>query len=97
MNSSKRPISVTILGWVYIAVGTVGFAYHLTEFRANGALQYDKVWIELAELLAIVCGVFVLPGHSWARWLALGWMSFHVILVRFTRSRSSRFTVCSAS
>ena len=33
--------------------------------------------------LAIVCGVFLLRGHNWARWLALAWIAFHVVLSAF--------------
>jgi hypothetical protein len=83
MNGNKRPLSVTILGWVYVGVGTIGFAYHFTELKANNAFQYDGVCVELTELLAIVCGAFMLRGHNWARWLALAWMAFHVILSAF--------------
>ena len=80
MNWTKRPLSVTILGCVYIAVGIVGFAYHFTELLAR---PYDDVWVELTEFLAIVCGVFLLRGHNWARWVALAWIAFHVILSAF--------------
>jgi hypothetical protein len=83
MNRNKRPLSVTILGGGYIAVGTIGFAYHLTEFQARDGFQYDGVWVELIRLLAIICGVFMLRGHNWARWVALAWIAFHVILSGF--------------
>ena len=80
MTANPRPISITILACVYIAVGVVGFAYH---FREIVALQNDSLWIALTEALAIVCGVFMLLGHNWARWLALAWIGFHVILSAF--------------
>jgi len=80
MNWNKRPISVTILACVYIAVGIVGFAYNFTGLLA---FQYDALWAELTEFLAIVCGVFMLRGHNWARWVALAWIAFHVILSAF--------------
>jgi hypothetical protein len=77
MNAAKRPVSVWILSCLYIAVGTIGFAYHFSELMAH---QDDSVWIELTELLAIVSGAFMLRGHNWARWLALVWMAFHVAI-----------------
>ena len=80
MNWNKRPLAVTIIACVYIAVGTIGFVYHFTEFRARDAFQYDAVWIELVRLLAIIAGAFMLRGHNWARWLALAWIAFHVII-----------------
>ena len=83
MNWHKRPLSVTILGCLYIAVGTLGFAYHLNGIRAGGAFQDDIVWAEVVELLAIFAGAFMLRGHNWARWLALAWIAFHVVLSAF--------------
>jgi len=80
MNWNKRPLAVTIIACVYIAVGTVGFVYHFTEFRAKDAFQYDAVWVELVRLLAIIAGAFMFRGHNWARWLALAWIAFHVII-----------------
>ncbi len=83
MNGNKRPLSVIILACVYIAVGTIGFVYHFPNLHGMNAFQYDDFWIELTEFLAILCGVFVLRGRNWARWLALAWMAFHVILSAF--------------
>jgi hypothetical protein len=77
MNAIKRPISVTIIACVYLAVGTLAFVYH---FRELLSLQRDSVSIELTEFLAVVSGAFMLRGHNWARWLALAWIAFHVIL-----------------
>lgn len=74
----KRPLSVTILACVYIAVGTIGFTYHLAEFPSRVAFRYADVWIEIVRLLAIVGGVFMLRGHNWARWLVVAWIAFHV-------------------
>ena len=80
---TKRPLSITILAWVYIAVGAAGFAYHLTDLRASEAFRYDGIWIELVRLLAVLAGAFMLRGHNWARWLALAWMALHVIVSAF--------------
>ena len=76
----KRPLPITILGCVYLGVGAIGFAYH---FRESFAHPNDGVWIELTELGAVVSGAFLLRGHNWARWLALAWIAFHVILSAF--------------
>jgi hypothetical protein len=68
-----RPLAVTILAWLYIAVGTGGFFTHLS----------DGVWVELVEIAAVIAGAFMLRGKNWGRWLALAWMAFHVILSAF--------------
>jgi hypothetical protein len=80
MTANPRPISITILVCLYLAVGILGLGYH---FREIIALQNDSLWIALTEVLAIICGVFMFRGHNWARWLALAWIAFHVILSAF--------------
>jgi hypothetical protein len=72
----KRPVSVTILGALYIAVGVIGTAAHFFG-RPN---VNELVWVGVLGLAAIVAGVFMLRGQNWARWLALAWMAFHVAL-----------------
>jgi hypothetical protein len=64
-------------------VGAIGFIYHFNEFLGRSAFQYDTVWVELTESLAIICGIFLLRGQNWARWLALAWIAFHVVLSAF--------------
>jgi hypothetical protein len=76
----KRPLSVTILSCVYLAVGVIGFAAHFRELLAG---HQDAVAMEVTELVAIVCGAFLLRGHNWARWLAVVWIAFHVVLSAF--------------
>ncbi len=70
----KRPISVTILGCLFIVAGTVGLVYHLSD----RPLEPGIILISFVRLLAIVGGVFLLLGQSWARWLLLAWLAFHV-------------------
>ena len=77
MNLGKPPLSILVLSCLYIAIGTLGFAYH---FPQPLTFHYEDVWIEGTELLAFVAGVFMLRGHNWARWLALAWIAFHVVI-----------------
>jgi hypothetical protein len=79
----ERPLSVTILGCLYIVVGAAGFAFHLQDFQSGSAYRYDAVGIELIQLLAIVCGAFMLRGRNWARWVAIGWIALHVVVSVF--------------
>jgi hypothetical protein len=64
-------------------VGTVGFVFHLREPLARHAFHYDDFLVEFTELVALVSGSFLLRGRNWARWLALAWMVFHVVLSLF--------------
>ncbi len=83
MTENKRPLSVTIVAWVYIAVGAGGFVFYFTQLHGASAFQLDGLLVELVRFLAIVCGVFMLRGKNWARWLAIAWIVFHVGLSAF--------------
>lgn len=76
---NKRPISVVAIACLYIAVGVIGFIFHFSELYA-GAFHADAILVELTEMVAFICGVFLLRGLNWARWLAVAWIAFHVII-----------------
>jgi len=80
---NRRPLAVTIIACLYILTGVVGFAFHFTDFTKPPRLEYDIAWVELIRLLAIVSGVFMLRGSDWARWLAVAWIAYHVVLSAF--------------
>lgn len=71
----RVPIGVIAVAALYLAVGMGTFIFHLKDLRAPGG-----IWIEVTELLAVVCGLFLLGAQNWARWLAIAWMTFHVLL-----------------
>ncbi len=75
----KRPITVTILSWLLVAAGAVGLVYHLSELRTQ-TFSTEILWISSVRVLAIVAGVFMLRSADWARWLALAWIAFHVVI-----------------
>lgn len=77
---SQRPMAVTGVAWLFIAVGTAMFLFH-----SPGLLHphWDDFLIESTELLAVVAGLFMLRQQNWARWLALAWMAFHIALSAF--------------
>jgi hypothetical protein len=80
MRMRRPPLSVIVIALLYLAVGVGGFVYH---FRSLLAWQQGSVWVESTEFLAIITGVFLLLGQNWARWLAVAWMAFHVVLSAF--------------
>ena len=79
----QRPLSVTLVSWLYIATGALGLAFHLTDFRSQRPFQFDIAGVALVRFLAIVSGVFLLRGANWARWLAVAWIAFHVVISVF--------------
>jgi uncharacterized membrane protein HdeD (DUF308 family) len=66
---------VILIACLYLAVGIGGSIAHFGDRHAP-----DWIWVEVTEILAIVCGVFLLLAHNWARWLAIAWMAFHVVI-----------------
>lgn len=80
MSSKKPPLPVIVVALLYLTVGVIGFVYH---FRTLLEWQQGSVWVEVTELLAAVIGVFLFRGQNWARWLAVAWMTFHVVLSAF--------------
>jgi hypothetical protein len=77
MGAIQRPISVTAVAWLFIAVGIAMSVFHAPELRSP---HWDALLIELTELLALIAGIFMLRRQNWARWLGLAWMAFHVAL-----------------
>ena len=83
MKIGKRPLAVVIVAGLYIAVGMMGFGYHFGELLKGNPFQTDAIWVELVECVAIVCGVFMLRGQNWARWVAIAWIAAHVVISAF--------------
>ena len=72
---NKRPLSISIIGWIFIAVGVVALTYHSIH-KSEDYL----IWVLLVRFLAIVCGIAMLFRQNWGRWLAAAWLAFHVYL-----------------
>ncbi len=79
----RTPVAVIVISLLLISAGTFGFLSHLTEFRTPDGVHYDALWAALTGAAAILAGVLMLRRKSWARWLAMAWIAFHVILSAF--------------
>ena len=79
----KRPISVTILAWIYIAVAVASFVY---GFPLHG-VHWDDILAESVRLSGLIAGIWMLRGENWARWLAIAWIAFHIGLSAFHNVR----------
>ncbi len=80
VQTKKRPITITILSWLYIAIGVLSTAAHYANFRSHKPLVNEFVWITALGAAAVLAGAFMLSGQSWARWLALAWIAAHVVI-----------------
>jgi len=74
----KRPIPVTVLSILLILVGIIALIGGLLQISHGNALEISLA--SSIRLAAIVAGVFMLMGRSWARWLSVAWFVYHIIL-----------------
>ncbi len=77
---NKRPLTITLLSWLFIAVGTAEFVYRVAAIHIHAPFHVEDVLLPLLEAALVVAGVFMLRGCNWARWLALAWLAFHVAI-----------------
>jgi hypothetical protein len=77
---TRRPLTVTIISWIFICSGAVGLVYHASELDLRHPLADETLWVCFVRLLAIVGGVGMLRGANWARWLSIAWIAYHVAL-----------------
>ena len=63
-------------GWLFVVIGILNTAWHLWK----GMFDRWMIAILFLTVSAIVAGVFLLRGARWARWLALAWLAFHVVV-----------------
>lgn len=84
---NRRPVSITIIACLLLVVGVAGSIFHLRELGLQQAFRGENIWIFVVEFVAIVCGAFLLQGKDWARWLAIAWIAFHVVVSFFDSGR----------
>jgi len=75
----QRPLSVTLISYLFIAAGAMGIIYHASELRDVVAIPEVSL-VLFVRVLAIIGGIFTLRGANWARWLLVAWIVYHVIL-----------------
>jgi uncharacterized membrane protein YbaN (DUF454 family) len=85
---NKRPRSITVISWIFIAIGSIGLLTSLlpqapevqqrvAEFRSQHPFQ--KAWLFAGPVMAIICGTFMLLRFNWARWLLVVWFGVNVL------------------
>ena len=85
---NKRPLSIAVLGWIFIAFGAITIIASAvsgvdTPSQREALSSSEAIPILAARLLAIFCGVFLLLGFNWARYVLIVWILYHVILSLF--------------
>jgi hypothetical protein len=79
----NRPRSVTVISLIFIAVGIVALTYHLLPQHIAEHSANELLLVCAVRVVALLCGVFMLFGFNWARWLLIVWLGYHVILSAF--------------
>jgi hypothetical protein len=80
------PPAITMLSFLFVAIGVISTAVHVWQFDISKPTFFEEAWIYAIGTLAVVAGIYMLRGRNWARWLALGWVCFHVIVAAFSQS-----------
>jgi hypothetical protein len=80
---NQRPRSVTVIGWLFIVMGSVALLYHLSDFNAQHPFDIGLLWVCFVRVVAVAAGALVLRGFNWARWLLVLWMAYHIVLSAF--------------
>jgi hypothetical protein len=81
----NRPRSITVISWIFIAFGSIalltGLLPSVDTTVAQRIAELKGHWIvHVSRILPVLCGVFMLYGFNWARWLLVVWLGFHVVL-----------------
>jgi hypothetical protein len=83
----RRPPSITALGCVFVAAGVAGLIATTVSLMGGGASSAGEhtyagelALVVTVRALAVVGGALILRGVSWARWLLVAWMAWHVVL-----------------
>jgi uncharacterized membrane protein HdeD (DUF308 family) len=76
---NQRPLSVILISLLFIISGIAGIIYHFDELHEL-AEEPHEIGVLLVRILAIVGGIFILRKQSWARWLLVAWIAYHVYL-----------------
>ncbi len=70
---SRRPLSVTVISWVFIVLGGLALvagwlppAQRLAECWAH---PFEFGLVQALRIIEVVSGVFMFSGFNWARWL----------------------------
>jgi uncharacterized protein YjeT (DUF2065 family) len=87
---NKRPISITLIALLFIAIGIGNLVRGILPVlsprtwsqAAHSRTQTlgDAAWVGSTGILAALGGLGLLRGANWGRGLLAGWMAFHIIL-----------------
>jgi len=79
----NRPRSITIISFLFVLLGVLTLIHAAwglvnTDQRLTDLEHHWMIY--LSAFAAIIGGVFLFKGYSWARWLLVLWMAFHIVV-----------------
>ncbi|MGH9734455.1 MAG: hypothetical protein ACRD8A_07690 [Candidatus Acidiferrales bacterium] len=79
---TKRPWRITFIAWLFVVAGLADIGFNLRGLTQQ-PFRYDSLWPIGLGIVAVFCGLLLFLGINWARWLAVAWLAFHVIVGSF--------------
>jgi hypothetical protein len=85
----KRPLSITLIAWLFILVGigTLVFALFVALLADSshihdplGRFSGDDLLVIGIAVAAGAGGLLLLKRNGWGRWLILAWLIFHTAI-----------------
>jgi hypothetical protein len=76
----RPPLPVIVIAALITLSGAFGLFGDYLNLRAGSTGRNEMLLVIFVHLLGVAAGVFMLLGRNWARWLAVAWMAFHVVI-----------------
>jgi hypothetical protein len=76
----RAPLPVIVISVLIMLAGAFGLYGAWLNFVAHPDSHRDALLAAAVNVLGIVAGFFALRARNWARWLAVAWMAFHVVI-----------------
>ena len=80
---NRRPLVITVISVLFTLMGCgilVAGVLPLFDRTLSRHELHDSFYVTLTAVLALVSGIFMFKGKSWARWLCVVWLAAHVVL-----------------
>ncbi len=86
---NHRPLSITLISWLFILVGigTLVFALFVALLADSsdihdplGRFSGEDILMIGIAIAAGAGGLLLLKRNGWGRWLILGWLIFHTVM-----------------
>jgi hypothetical protein len=95
-SAIRRPVSVTIIGCIDIAIGALLLIQTISSLVRTGSMANQAVPDNLlpislqlgisfiSMIVAVVSGYFILKGMNWGRWLFILWSVVCLLMILIT-------------